>query len=410
MVFDEDVSGVCWRERRMKINYFITHFPYKDRFDDAEYFARYKWGGAEFAAYHLALEMAKRNEVNVFTTSINSKDSFEEYDGVNVHRYGTKFRIEKGNVSPRLFTKPLSRDADIVHAHFSTPPGELAGARCAKKRKVPFVLTYHGDWQESFGGFVRRKSLSFYNKYLLDKVLSHADVIISPSEYYIEESKFLKKYKDKIVVIPNGIKIEDFEIPFSREQCREKLCLPLNTNMILFVGNLIQYKGPDILVNAMPMIAKDVPDTKLVFVGSGGMRAELEELSKKLGVEKHVKFIGFVEERLKPLYYKAADIFCLPSMMSTESFGIVNLEAMACGVPIVASKIGGVPDVVKGGENGLLVPPKDSEKLADAIIYLLENEGVRKKMGENGREKVEGYSWERVAEETEKVYKRVISE
>ncbi|MBT9151423.1 MAG: D-inositol 3-phosphate glycosyltransferase [candidate division WS2 bacterium] len=106
---------------------------------------------------------------------------------------------------------------------------------------------------------------------------------------------------------------------------------------------------------------------------------------------------------MKPFYYNAADVFCLPST-STESFGIVNLEAMTCGVPIVASKIGGVPDVVKDGENGLLVQPKDYEALADAIIYLLENEDERERMGKNGREKVESYSWERIAEETEKVY------
>lgn len=391
----------------MKINYFITHFPYKDHFDNAEYFTRYKYGGAELAAYYLALEMAKRNEVNVFTTSINSKDSFEEYDGINVHRYGTKFRIEKGNVSPRLFTKPLSYDADIIHAHFSTPPGEIAGARCAKKKKVPFVLTYHGDWQESFGGFARRTALSFYNKHLLDKVLSRANVIISPSEYYINESRFLGKYRDKIVVIPNGINVEDFSVSYSKEECREKLGLPLDKNIILFVGNLIPYKGPDVLVKAMQMIAKEVPDAELVFVGSGEMRNALEKLAEKIGIKNHLKFTGFVEESLKPLYYKAADVFCLPSVMSTESFGIVNLEAMACSVPIVASKLGGIPDVVKDVENGLLVTPRDSEALADAIVYLLENEDVREKMGKNGREKVEDYSWGRIAEMTERVYEDV---
>ncbi|MGP8321377.1 MAG: glycosyltransferase family 4 protein [Methanosarcinaceae archaeon] len=392
----------------MRVNYFITHFPYRDRFDDVDYFTRYKRGGAEFAAYHLALEMAKKNEVNVFTTSINSKNSVEDYDGVDVHRYGTKFRIDAGNISFGLFTKPMSHDTDIVHAHFSTPPGEIAGARCAEKKNVPFVLTYHGDWQESFGGFIRRAALSVYNRYLLDKLLSRADVIISPSEYYIGESRFLGKYRDKIAVIPNGIEIEDFDIPLSKEECKMKLGLPLNKNMILFVGNLTPYKGPDVLVKAMSMITGEIPDVELVFVGSGGMRADLEELSKKLGVEKCVKFAGFVEERLKPLYYKAADVFCLPSTMSTESFGIVNLEAMACRVPIVASKLGGIPDVVKDGEDGLLVLPKDSGSLADAIIYLLGNSDVRRNMGKNGRKKVENYSWEKVVGEVETVYRKLL--
>ena len=388
----------------MKINYFITHFPYKDHFNDADYFTRYKRGGAEFAAYHLALEMAKKDEINVFTTSINSKDSFEEYGGVNVHRYGTKFRIEKGNISLGLFTKPLDRDADIVHAHFSTPPGELAGARCAKKKKVPFVLTYHGDWQEGFGGFIRRTALSFYNKYLLDKVLSSADVIISPSEYYIDESRFLGKYRDKIVVIPNGVNIGEFDIGYSKEECREKLGLPIDGEIILFLGALSPHKGPDVLLNAMPKILKSIPDAKLVFVGSGGMKEVLKKSCKWLGIEKKVKIAGFVGDVFKKaLFYKSADVFVLPSA-GLELFGIVNLEAMACGVPIVASKIGGVPDVVKDGENGLLVPPRDSGALTDAIIYLLENEDTREKMGKIGRRKVEEYSWENIAEETEKVY------
>lgn len=393
----------------MRVDYFITHFPYRDRFDDADYFARYKRGGAELAAYHLALEMAKKNEVNIFTTSINSKDSFEEYDDVNVYRYGTKFRIDAGNISFGLFTKPLSHDADIIHAHFSTPPGELAGARCAKKRKVPFVLTYHGDWQESFGGFIRRTALSFYNKYLLDKVLSYADVIISPSEYYIDESRFLEKYRDKIVVIPNGIKIEDFDISLSREQCREQLGLPLNKNMILFVGNLIPYKGPDILVKAIPAIVKEVPDTELVFVGSGGMRAELEELSQKLGVEKYVKFAGFVEERLKPLYYRAADVFCLPSTLNTEVFPIVLLEASASGLPMVVSDLDTFKCIIDEGSNGLFTKRRDESNLADVIVSLLENEEVRNTMSKNARKNVEEYSWERIAEETKKVYSRIIA-
>jgi glycosyltransferase involved in cell wall biosynthesis len=355
------------------------------------------------------LETVKKNEVNVFTTSINSKYSFEEYGGMDVHRYGTKFRIDAGNISFGLFTKPMSYDADIVHAHFSTPPGEIAGAMCAKKKNVPFVLTYHGDWQESFGGFIRRTALSVYNRYLLDKLLSRADVIISPSEHYIDESRFLGKYRDKISVIPNGIEIEDFDISLSKEECKEKLGLPPNKNMILFVGNLTPYKGPDVLVKAMPMIIEEVPDAELMFVGGGKMRTDMEELSKKLGVENYIKFAGFVEERLKPLYYRAADVFCLPSTMSTESFGIVNLEAMACGVPIVASKIGGIPDVVKDGENGLLVPPKDPEVLADAIIYLLENRDVSEKMGKNAKKKVEDYSWTKITKATELLYEMVIN-
>lgn len=392
----------------MRISYFITHFPYKDRFSDVEYFARYKHGGAELAAYNLALEIAKKNEVNVFTTSINSKDHFEEYDGVNVNRYGTKFSIEKSNLSYGLFTRPLGFDTDIVHAHFSTPPGEIAGARYAKRKKVPFVLTYHGDWQESFGGIVRRKALSFYNKYLLDKVLSCADIIISPSEYYIDESRFLGKYRDKIVIIPNGINLEEFNVPLSKEECREKLGLPVNKNIFLFVGNLTPYKGPDFLVKAMQIIVKEVPDTELVFVGSGEMINELKMLSKKLDVDAHIKFTGFVEESLKPLYYKAANVFVLPSTMNTEVFPIVLLEASASGLPMVVSDLNTFKCIIEDGYNGLFTKRGDERNLADAIIHLLENKYIQKEMGEYARKKIENYSWKRVAEETEKVYREIV--
>jgi len=394
----------------MIINYFITHFPYKDHFDNPSRFVHYKCGGAERVAYYLALEMAKRgHEINVFTTSINSSNSVEKYSGINIYRYSTVFRIEGGSLSLGLFTKTFNYDGNIVHVHFSTPPAEIAALLYAKRKELPIVLTYHGDWQESFGGIARRMALYFYNKFLLHEILSRVDVIISPSRHYVHESRFLAKYQDKIVVIPNGINVKDFNAPYSKEECRKKLGLEVNGYVILFVGNLTPYKGPEILVRAMPEVMREIPSAELVFVGNGSMRKELEELSKRLGIEKHVKFAGFVKESLKPLYYKAADVFCLPSVTTTESFGIVNLEAMACGVPIVASKVGGIPDVVRDGENGLLVPPKNPLALAHAIVRLLEDERLRKRMGEKAKKEVEKYSWEKIAEMTEKLYEQVLS-
>jgi glycosyltransferase involved in cell wall biosynthesis len=362
-------------------------------------------GGVENVSYNLAVQMTKRwHEVYVFTSSIYSKESVENYANITIYRYKKRFTIGSAPISIDVLYKPLKHEIDIVHAHVGNPPASIAAHWYAKKKKKPFVITYHGDGQWNWGGVIRRTSVYFYNKHLLDRTLSYADVIISPSRYYIDESRVLGKYRDKIVVIPNGINVDEFDVGYSKEQCRGKLGLSINSRMILFVGTLSPHKGPDILIKAMSEIVKEVSDVKLVFVGHGGMREELEMLSKKLGVEKNVEFAGFVEESMKPLYYRAADVFCLPSVMNHEIFGIVNLEAMACSVPVVASKIGGVPDVVNGGENGLLVLPGDSGSLADAIIYLLENEDVREKMGTNGRKKVEDYSWGRVAEETEKVY------
>ena len=390
----------------IKIGYFTHAHPYKNPIT-GEMIKEYMGGGVGDVSYNLSVQMAKRgHEVYIFTAAIDSKESVENYGNITIFRYKKSFTIGSASIPVNILYKPLKLgiDLDIVHTHAGNPPAPIAAYWYAKKSKKPFVVTYHGDGQWNWGGVIRRMSVYSYNKHLLDKILSYADVLISPSEYYINESRVLGKYQDKIVVIPNGINVDDFDIGYSKIECREKLGLPLDNEIILFLGGLNPHKGPDVLLKAIPKIIKVIPSATFVFVGCGIMREELEKLSKKLGVEKNVRFAGFVEEDTKPLYYRAADVFCLPSVMKHEIFGIVNLEAMACGVPIVASKIGGVPDVVKDGENGLLVLPRDSDAFADAIIYLLESEDVRKTMGENGQKKVEDYSWERISEATEKVY------
>lgn len=389
----------------MKICYFITHFPYQNAVKN------YKRGGAEYVAYNLAINMAKKCEVNVFTTSVDNKDSVEFDNRIKVYRYGTKFRIEHGSLAPKLFYEPLKYNFDIIHAHFSTPPAELAALRMARKKKVPFIITYHGDWQEGFGGFIRRTTIYLYNKFLIHKLLSYTDVIISPSEYYITESRFLSKYKDKIVVIPNGINLEDFQVPYSKEECRELLGLPVDRNIVLFVGNLIPYKGPDVLLKAIPYLIREVPDSLVVFVGSGMMKQKLEELTNKLGIRSHVRFEGFVEERLKPLYYKSADVFCLPSTMNTEVFPIVLLEASASGLPMVVSDLNTFKCIIENEYNGIFTERSNEVDLANALIYLLSDEKARKRMGKNAREKVENYySWNNIAEVTKRLYEGLLNE
>ena len=167
------------------------------------------------------------------------------------------------------------------------------------------------------------------------------------------------------------------------------------------------YKGPQFLVNAMLSVLKEAPSTFLIFVGDGPMRTELHRLAIRLGVNQNIKFVGRISEFEKAMYYKASDLFVLPSTMNTESFGIVNLEAMAAGLPIVASRIGGIPDVVKDWENGILVPPCDSKSLANAIVYLLKDDDLRKKMSINSNERVNNYSWTKIAEVTQKVYREI---
>lgn len=393
----------------MKIGYFVGHFPYKDLANIVGYTKRYSHDGGVNVAHNLASNMAKRgNDVSVFTTSISSKDSTEECGNTNVYRYGTNFRVESANISLKLFKGPMKHQVDIVHAHVGVPPASIAAIWYAKRKKKPLVVTYHGDAQEDFGSPIRKIGVSLYNKYVLGKIFSSADVIISPSEYYINESRFLGKYRDKTITIANGVDIENFDISDSKEDCRKQIGLPLDKVIILFVGQLTPYKGPDVLVKAMPTIIKKIPNAILVFVGSGEMSDELKYLSKKLGVDKCIQFAGFVEENLKPLYYKSADVFALPSSIKMEVFPIVFLEASAARLPMVVSDLDTFKCIIEDGYNGIVTKRGDENNLADALIYLLGNVDIRGKMGMNARKKVEDYSWEKIAEETERLYRRLI--
>jgi glycosyltransferase involved in cell wall biosynthesis len=394
----------------MRIGYFITHFPYKGHFADPEFFKRCPYGGGEIVAYNLAVSMARRgHEVAVFTTSADHRDFIERFDGITVHHYGTNFRLEKGFFSFNLFRKPLVQEVDVVHAHLTVPPGEVAALFYAKTKKKPLVVTYHGDPDVRYGKLNRRIIVSVYNKFMLNKVLSGASIIVSPSKRYIDESRFLPQYKDKLVTIPNGINVEEFNIPYSKAECRTKLGWATDDNIILFVGNLIQYKGPHILIRAMPGVIERIPKTRLIMVGSGNMRDELEKLSKKLELSKYVEFAGFVGGNLKSLYYKTADIFVLPSIMGPENSPVAILEAMASGLPTVASKISGIPDTVNDGETGSLIPPGDSEALADAVVHLLRDPNLRSRMADSAKKKLDNYSWEKIAKESEKLYKSLTS-
>jgi glycosyltransferase involved in cell wall biosynthesis len=393
----------------MKIGYFIGHFPYMNLVNTPEYIKKYAHGGTEIAAYNLAINMAKRgHEIDVFTTSIDSRESTEIYPNMRVHRHPTSLKIASANPSIKLIYKPLSYDLDIVHAHSPIPYSDLPALLYAKRKKIPLILTYQFDGQETGGSFIRNTGVGVYNKFFINRVMEGAEVIIATTQSYANESPYLKKYKDKIVVIPNGINVDEVTTPSNQVESRKKLGLPDDIPIILFFGSLVQYKGPDILLRAFKQLNDEFPTAELIFAGRGPMFHELSDLSRELGVEKHVRFAGFVDDDLKPLYYKSADIFCLPSTTMAESFGIVNLEAMAAGIPIVASNLGGIPDIVQDGINGLLAEPGDFESLADALRSLMLNRDMRQKLGDTGRKLVNNYSWDEITKKTENLYRSIL--
>jgi glycosyltransferase involved in cell wall biosynthesis len=371
-------------------------------------YSDYFCGGTGAVATNLAKKISERNhEVSIFTTSKTKKNELNNTDKINIYRYGASFRIADAYISLKLLTMPLKYKLDLVHAHMGNAPAPIAAWLYSKLKNKPLVVTYHGDQQDNYGDFLRRNSVKLYNKTFAKLILKSADVIISPSEPFIKESKFLPIFIDKVVVIPNGIDKKEVLINITKDECRKELGIPTDHIVFLFVGSLSKYKGPDVLIKAAELVIKKIPKSTFVFVGNGQMASELKLTARKLNLCENIKFAGFVDNNTKYKYFKAADIFTLPSTLSTEVFPIVLLEASASKLPMVVSDLETFNCIIKNEINGIVTRRNDYNNLADSLIKLALNGKLVSEMSKNAYENVSKFSWDKIADETEEIYNRL---
>jgi glycosyltransferase involved in cell wall biosynthesis len=180
---------------------------------------------------------------------------------------------------------------------------------------------------------------------------------------------------------------------------------------ILAIGNFIPRKGFEYLIQAFNMIVnqKGITHIKLGMGGRGPLREQYDKMVKDFSLVNYITFLGFIEDSKMPTYYTAADIFILPSIIDykgdTEGLGVVLLEANSCQTPVIGSRVGGIPDIIKNGINGLLAEPKNPTDLAEKIIKLVHNRKLREQMGENGRRIVkENFNWDSIAKKLIDIY------
>ena len=239
----------------------------------------------------------------------------------------------------------------------------------------------------------------------------YADHIISVSSFITKKfhEKFAVPY-DKISTIPNGVDVNMFNPKVNGSKVRSRYKMSTSEKIIMFAGRLAYEKGLDILIEAVSIVRKSIPNVKLMLVGSADppeMRERLAILAKEKGIDDVTVFVGFVPHDKMPYFYAAADVCVLPS--KAEAFGISALEAIATGKPVVASEVGGIPEVVKNGLTGKLVKPEDSRELAEALLELLNDEQEVMKMGYNARRVAEEeFSWKVIAKKTEEVYQKIL--
>jgi glycosyltransferase involved in cell wall biosynthesis len=216
---------------------------------------------------------------------------------------------------------------------------------------------------------------------------------------------------ENINVLPMGVDTEYFSKTHDVASLKRKF--KIEGPVILFVGRLIDWKGTAYLIKAMPETLQRFPTAKALIIGSGPQKDELVGLAETLALQEHVIFIDEVPQEELVAFYSMADIFVLPSIVNengeTEGLGVVLLEAMACGLPVIASNVGGIPDIIKDGETGLLVRQKDARSLSDQIIRLLSDDNLRKEVLINGQNLIKAeFSWEIVTDKFIEIYREVL--
>ena len=317
-------------------------------------------------------------DARVLVTNSGPETIHQAIDGVPVTKTGRQAHVLSTPISLSYFAEMRSQtaNADLIHLHAPYPPAELA--QLLLGRGKPAVISYHSD-------IIRQKRTGKLYGPVLRRVLQRAALVAASSPVYIESSPFLQRVRKKCRVIHYGIEIEHFhETEQVRDGARRLRSQYGELPLLLFIGRLRHYKGVDVLIRALHRI-----QARLLIIGSGPMQEAWQNLAQAEGLADKVLFLGDASERESLTARYAADLFVLPSTNRAEALGIVQLEAMACGMPVVCTELGtGTSYVNRNGVTGLVVPPNDPQTLAASINKLLVSPAMRAKMGAEGRKRV----------------------
>ena len=363
-------------------------------------------GGAELAVRNITDRLSSY-EFDLVTCRFSRRHKARERIGnVNVYRVGFGSRV--GRYLYPVFAWRQARQLHrkrpyaAVWSIMAAYAGAAALMFLRRFPKVKYLLTLQeGDSFEH----IRKRVRGF--KKVWQEVFKRADYIQAISRYLADWAK-IEGAECSIEIVPNGVDPLSFS-PLQRGRLR-------GGKTIITTSRLVPKNGIDILIRGFAVIASGshpfggspvARQSQLQILGSGPDEAKLKKLAKELNVADKIQFFGHVEPQKIPAYLAAADIFVRPSR--SEGLGSSFLEAMAAGLPVVGTNVGGITDFLKDGETGLLTRPEDPKDLAQKIQRLLDDAGLRQKLGENGRNLVEkNYSWERVAGQMDEIFKKLL--
>jgi len=350
-------------------------------------------GGVEKAAYEIAKRIVSYgHDVIVLTTG--DKNSVKNIDGIKVYRCKTLFNFLNIPISFQLFKKLLFIKGDLAHVHFPKHLISDIAVIIFKLRLIPTILTIH----DMFLTTPFKKLLGFfYRKSIGNFMLSLSDKITVDSKNNIPDAIF-KKYKNKIKEIPNGTEVKKTKIQLKKNK----------KFTILFVGTMEKqkiYKGLEYLVLAMKYTN---PLCELLVVGEGELKEYYSKFAKRLGL-KRVKFLGFVNDKKLHELYNKVDCFVLPSISKQEAFGIVVLEALGYGKPVIVTNVCGVSSIVKKFNCGIVIKPKSEKSITKAINCLYEQPNLIKTYSKNAYKTAEKFTWNKISKIYLDVYESLLT-
>jgi glycogen(starch) synthase len=371
-------------------------------------------GGIARHCEGLAKALVQQNhEVHLFTLDFPGSPNYEEMDGVKVYRASTELGHPNFLTWVLLFNHFLTKrmadvtstvDFDVMHVHDWL--AAFSGISFKHYLKKPMVLTVHSTEVGRAQGLHSPDSFSingieWWAMYEADRV------IVCSQSMKNEICGHFNLPCDKVEVIPNAIDATKYQISVDRGAVRQRYGVGWGEKLILCVGRLVPQKGTEYFIRAIPRIAKRYPEAKFIIVGEGWSRDILEAEARASGQGRKIQFTGFASDQEVINLMTSADVLVVPSIY--EPFGIVALEGMATGVPVVASQVGGLSEVIEHDRTGLFVYPRSPESIAWGIDRILSDPDHAKWLTENAKDKLhKAYSWEAVAMKTVDVYRKVV--
>jgi len=372
-------------------------------------------GGISRHVFGLAKSLAKmKNEVVVVTLDFPGVPDYEEIEDFKVYRSRTEVGHPNFLTWAFLFNHFLEKelakahkdvDFDLIHIHdWLVAP---AGVSFQHLMNKPLICTMHSTEHG-------RSGLHNPDSYMIDGMewwacYESSKVIVTSQSMKGEICGHFNLSGEKVDVIANGVDSEKYDINIDRRDVRRSFGVKDHEKLILFVGRLVPQKGVEYLIQAIPRISGRFPEAKFIIVGEGWMRSHLEWLADQSDQRWRINFTGFISDNDLIALTKSADVMVIPSVY--EPFGIVALEGMAAGVPVVASQVGGLAEVIEHNKTGVYAYSRNPDSIGWGVERVLSDPGYRDWLVKNGYEKVRTqFSWTAVAEHTMDVYKRVLGE